>query len=371
MLQNLHTVIILLEKIREVCFKTNKSIFVFLSVWFAINCKPSEILKPMNNGKSPLVIGFGDWSSERDCKSCHLSISKNHQKSAHAYSWKDPIFREAFKKEPKQWCMNCHAPLHNFDTDFDYSKLLKSQITNELWTEGVNCAVCHVRGNEIFGKRNRNDIKDHRVLEDKSFFDNSLCQNCHQFNFPKKHYPEIEYTNVVMQGTDTESHDKFSYFSNSDHCINCHLKKDHKLNGTVFDSDWPENWNVKIETISKGKENIVNLAMEYPKMGHKFPTGDLFRSLVFRIFDKKQSVIVEYRFEKKMRLIDLYEIQDTRLSPYLNRKFTKSFKIKEMPFTCELVYHLQFPIEHELIDQLKGVALERKIYRSSCRINSK
>ncbi|ABZ93126.1 Hypothetical protein LBF_0590 [Leptospira biflexa serovar Patoc strain 'Patoc 1 (Ames)'] len=340
--------------------------FVFLLICNSFSCSESKILNPMSNGKFPLDISSNHWNSTKDCERCHKSISQSHQKSAHANAWKDPIFQIAFQKEPRQWCMNCHAPLHTFGPKFEFSKLIQSQPNKETWAEGVNCAVCHVRDNEIYGKHNRDDIKDHRVIRDEVFSNNSLCNNCHLFHFPQKHFPEVEYTNVIMQGTGSESDRLISKVTKTELCVNCHLKNNHKLNGTVFDLDWMDNWKVDVATTAKDKEHLVQLTLKFPKMGHKFPTGDLFRSLVFRIFDKNQNVISEYRFERKMRLVDLYEIRDTRLSPNSDTKFTKSFLVKEIPDQCELVYHLQLPIEHELIGHLSEFGLKRKIFRDNC-----
>lgn len=320
----------------------------------------------MSNGKYSLDIGSNLWNSSKDCERCHKSIYKNHQKSAHANSWKDPIFLEAFQKEPKQWCMNCHAPLHAFESNFNFKTVFFYQSSNELWTEGVNCAVCHVRGNVIFGKQTRNDIKDHKVLSDKSFSDNTLCQNCHQFNFPKFHSPEIEYTNVLMQETSSEAETFFSYIYGSNLCVNCHLKSEHRLNGTVFDLDWIDNWKVSVSTHEIGNGYGVNLSLKYPKMGHKFPTGDLFRSLIFRVYDQNQKMIMEERFEKKIRILDLYEVRDTRLSPFVKTEISKTFFVKQYPFDCELVYHLQYPIEHELKNKFQYNEIHRSIFRGKC-----
>ncbi|WP_210410698.1 multiheme c-type cytochrome [Leptospira yanagawae] len=322
----------------------------------------------MSNGKSPLDIGSNQWNSSKDCERCHQSIYQNHQKSAHANSWKDPIFLVAFQKEPRQWCLNCHAPLHTFAANDDFKTLSYVQSVDGIWTEGVNCAVCHVRGNKIFGKQTRNDLEDHKVFEDTSLSDNTLCQNCHQFNFPDTHHPKIEYTNVIMQGTGLEKETMLPNLTGSNLCVNCHLKLDHQLNGTVFDFDWMDDWKVSVSTEGIGKESIVNLILKYPKMGHKFPTGDLFRSLVFRVYDRNQNILVEDRFEKRMRILDLYEVRDTRLSPYANTEISKSYWIKQDPFVCELVYHLQFPIEHELKNKLQYNQLHRPIFRDKCSV---
>lgn len=311
-------------------------------------------------------IGIGNWNSEKDCKDCHKTINQNHKNSAHANSWRDPIFQIAFQKEPRQWCMNCHAPLHKYPKNSDFIEISKSYDNTSIWTEGVNCSVCHVRNNEIFGKRNRNDIKEHRVIKDEVFSKNTLCNNCHQFNFPKYHIPSLVYTDVIMQGTGLESKEQFSFFEKSELCVSCHLKNNHHLNGTVFDTGWVYDWNVKVKTIADGNNFIVKLSMEYPKMGHMFPTGDLFRSLVFRIYDRNRISIFEYRFEKKMRLIDLHQVRDTRLEPFTNSNFTQSFAVKQKPIECELVYHLQFPIENELKGHLGESALKRQIFRDKC-----
>ncbi|TGL55910.1 cytochrome c554 and C-prime [Leptospira kemamanensis] len=349
-------------------FRLQVYVFVFLLICNVFNCNESKILKPMTNGKSPLVIGEGDWNSTKDCERCHQTITQNHQKSAHANSWTDPIFVKAFQKEPKQWCMNCHAPLHSFASNVDFKSIAQYQSKNDLWMEGVNCAVCHVRENIIYGKQTRTDIKDHIVIEDQSFKNNSLCQNCHSFPFPKQHFPKIEYTDVIMQGTGTEAQGLISDISKSNLCVNCHLKTNHQLNGTVFDSNWMEDWKVSVESIQKEKTYFVNLKMKFPKMGHKFPTGDLFRSLVFRIYDRSQRLLFEYRFEKKMRLKDLVEVRDTRLSPDSTTEFEDTFSIIEPPYECELVYHLQFSIENELKDHFSNAELLRPIFRDKCTI---
>ncbi len=328
----------------------------------------SAILSPLSNGKYELKVGK-ELLSSKDCVNCHKKIHNNWESSQHARSYTNILFQHGLGREPRVWCLNCHAPLHNVDQNL--IDLSPNTYVDDLAKEGVNCAVCHVREGKIYGKRENTYLKEHKVFEDKKLMSKELCTNCHNFNFPKTHSPVTSYNDNPMQSTGAEFNFSYIHLSGRS-CQSCHLAKDHVLGGSNNREFLKSNLKFKISEVNTSKNYSIKFRVSFDKIGHNFPTGDLFRALSLQTFDAKKKLIGEYVFHKKVRVIDAFVQQDTtiKLKPFaksLEQEVILESEVK--PEICKISYHYQKPIE----DQLRGKLLEKEfifeLYNGACRYN--
>lgn len=298
------------------------------------------------------------WESSEKCKNCHKKEFEEWSLSIHKKSYSNFFFKEALKEEPRIWCVNCHAPFHELN---EISNLKE----DKNLSEGIGCPVCHVKNGEIFGTKERLDLKEHKVFEDKSFGNGNLCKNCHEFNFTDSHEPNIKYSNFPMQTTFSEFKE-FQSIHKKDSCNSCHLKNSsHSFSGPNDKEFLKKNVLVKFNTIKQNQNYILKLKITILKIGHAFPSGDLFRSVNVLIFNNEKKILEEYKIRKLIRMIDKELILDTRLYPNKKAGIEKelSFNFKEKPFFCELSYHYQDRIEEKF---KQNNSLKTILYEGSC-----
>lgn len=213
--------------------------------------------------------------SSEYCKNCHLSSHNHWKDSSHAKSWKNPLFQRSYSLEPSPWCINCHAPLY-----IQKEEIYEMKNTNfgnsYLADEGINCAVCHVRGGKIYGHR-MNINPSHEVVMAKNLSSPEYCAGCHEFHFPITKNGKFIFSEEIMQGTYSEWKDS----GQKKTCIQCHWK-DHELNGPHT----PEFLKKMISDIQVEFIDSSLLRISFSilrKRAHNFPSGDLFRSLVLEV----------------------------------------------------------------------------------------
>lgn len=198
----------------------------------------------------------------------------------HSQAWTSPIFQRAYAFERHDWCVHCHAPLRQ-DTSAE-----------QPWAdEGVNCATCHVRDGQILGLRaiSATGPDVHDVVETPYLATSEFCAECHQFNFPESFEDTITYSHQPMQDT-------FGEWKKSglDRCHECHYSG-HQLLGP-HDATWMREQFSDFE-FALSEDELLHVGFTVAPRGHRTPTGDLFRSMVFRLSaDEAQSEIV---YEKR------------------------------------------------------------------------
>jgi len=197
--------------------------------------KGEEANRLFSGGLLPVTTGWEDEQSKLSstyCKKCHEQVHTEWAAGMHARAWVDPVFVEAIKIEPRQWCVHCHAPL---ETQLQEYRVLRSHAQSNassgLLAEGINCAGCHVRQGNILATRDTGRAT-HPVRVTEHLKKAEFCAECHQFNFPifQKEIPH--YTKEVMQGTFQEWRDG-GYERN---CQTCHYEG-HRLIGP-HDHEW-------------------------------------------------------------------------------------------------------------------------------------
>ncbi len=189
---------------------------------FAVACTPrrEEPVVHTTSAEAPL------------CGGCHEDAAGSWRQSMHHASFTNEDFQAAFHDEPLAFCANCHAP-HGKE-------------------RGVDCASCHRPGTEHTTRA-----------------DDSVCKGCHEFSTPKR--PALLQSTFSEHGSDTG-------------CIDCHMKRDgahrdHRF--TVSRDPGFLGRAIALSDLERTRDGVtVSIAKQ--GVGHRFPTGDVFRALFVR-----------------------------------------------------------------------------------------
>lgn len=240
---------------------------------------------PYDNGFT--TINHRDKNLLQDspsCQKCHKVIYNNWYKSQHKASFTNPFFKEGYANEPMEWCLNCHAPF------------LTNTGQRVLPEEGISCLVCHVRNKKILvsvmpAKKEGKYVHDYKVAPEMSTA--NFCANCHQFPFPASDIePDtnpIHYSNVAMQNTFQEW--QKSSFSQKSNCQTCHLMSRTDKSHTFPGGHDLKRISAAIELYAKRvNKDTVLIQVISLGIGHRFPTGDLFRTLRIKFYSSNSLI---------------------------------------------------------------------------------
>ena len=203
------------------------------------------------------------------CTGCHGEIADEWRASFHAQAQRDEAYQRAFALEPLPFCQGCHAP----EAD---AKLPVPEAAAEL---GVGCVTCHVVGDHLLASSTGSSTPAHAVTRSAEFAATSACALCHQFAFPDR-APNGQL--ALMQAT-LQEHEQ----SNSADvpCASCHMPRvgsgpsQHRSHAFLggHDRDFVKGaLRVRAE---RPAANRVAFVLQTDRVGHAFPTGDLFRRL--------------------------------------------------------------------------------------------
>jgi hypothetical protein len=160
--------------------------------------------------------------------------------SMHHASFTSQDFQAAYREEPLAFCAGCHAP---------HGALV-----------GVGCASCHPGATEH--ERSGGRARIARAGDE-------VCTGCHEFTSPT--------SRTFLQSTVSE-HEASDARAAS--CIDCHMKNgDHRF---AVSRD-PAFLGRAIALVDvRRSDDAVTVALAKRGVGHRFPTGDVFRSLYVR-----------------------------------------------------------------------------------------
>lgn len=235
----------------------------------------------------------------RACEDCHRDIAAEWRGSLHHRSWDDPVFLTAYAIEPVAFCRGCHVP------EADPRNETPPEPARRL---GIGCVTCHVRDGEIVGVRAVSASETagtapaavsasgwqgaapaavgppegrHAVVGDALFATEAACARCHEFPFP-------EPQEALMQGT-IEEH--ASSRNAGAPCRDCHMplvpgegQSPHRSHDFRVIGNTPLLRSALTARAARSAEEpdavVVTLAAD--RIGHAFPTGDMFRRLEVR-----------------------------------------------------------------------------------------
>jgi hypothetical protein len=205
------------------------------------------------------------------CGGCHGAALDAWRASAHADAWTSPLFRAGLKVEPKAFCVGCHAP-----------EAARAE-------EGIGCVTCHEARNEArheaqgdgrgagradAGAGHAVALRTRDELRDPAF-----CRDCHEFTTPAFEGGRMRATDLPMQSTFSEW---LAYRSagGAETCQSCHMPGGrHAMAGT---RDVELLRRALAVTVTSGSAGTT-LTLASTGVGHRFPTGDLFRHLTVEV----------------------------------------------------------------------------------------
>jgi len=188
----------------------------------------------------------------------------------HRQAWTDPVFQKAYAVEPVAFCRGCHAP----EAD---PNALPTEVERDV---GVACTTCHVDGGHVVGARaSMRGEQAHAMRAEPRMATRAACASCHQFDFPGT-------KGAPMQ--DTLRENARSSYADVE-CQSCHMpvvvgadgraRRSHSFSVIGNDALLRSAVSVQAELVGA---RALELRLEGARIGHAFPTGDMFRRLELR-----------------------------------------------------------------------------------------
>jgi hypothetical protein len=244
-----------------------------------------------------LVAGVPARAAE-SCSGCHGAALADWQGSAHADAWRSPLFRAGLEVEPKRFCVGCHAP-----------EAARAD-------EGIGCASCHAaRGNARApaGGGHAVALRTRDELRDPAF-----CRDCHEFATPAFEGGRMRTTALPMQSTFTEWR-AYRDAGGAETCQSCHMPGGRHVMAGTRDVELLRR--ALVVTVA-GDPTGATLTLASAGVGHRFPTGDLFRHLTVEVRDGEAWRVVarvgrafETRLDAATLLAEKVETANTSLVP--------------------------------------------------------
>lgn len=241
---------------------------------------------PVEVGPPPAPMGRDEAD---DCARCHADIAAEWRASSHARSWSDPIFQASYAREPDPFCRHCHAPRMRAGDPTPDARARR---------EGVSCAVCHVRAGQVLNpRRTPGDAAPrspaHAFTLAPLLGESAFCGGCHQFDFPTGRGVRgaARPSGEPMQDTLGEW-SRGASARRGETCAACHMPLRRSASGAEYRSHdfsvmrdparLAAALRVQVTARAAGGETAVTLRLEGDRIGHAFPTGDLFREAEVR-----------------------------------------------------------------------------------------
>lgn len=207
----------------------------------------------------------GRIAGNADCVRCHPKQAAEWQSSQHRSAHTDPDYQQVVVHERGAFCQTCHAP----------EASPESTPSPDAGALGVACVTCHVpEGDHVLAAPGSSRTEAHAIVRTTAFAGVDACAGCHQFAFPQN--PDVD-----MQATVTE-HARSAFADTP--CADCHMPwtgegtARHRDHSFVASRD-QHMLRSAVEVEAERDGDGVTLRLSPGRIGHAFPTGDLFRRL--------------------------------------------------------------------------------------------
>ena len=231
-------------------------------------------LRPLQDGGGLALSMIGsrvipqtmEGLSAQVCGRCHLDKLSHWSESRHAAAVGPGLLGQyhGFSKESRTRCDGCHAPLASQAND------------GALHSEGVTCAVCHVRHGRKHGPP-RLDFKETEswVRGKSSFLRSDFCLSCHNL-------PLSEAVNGRPLLDTWREWASSQYLPQGVQCQSCHIKNgEHRFAGAHHLEMVQEAIRVELSPLLEAGGVLTwRIAISNIGAGHHFPTTATPRALV-------------------------------------------------------------------------------------------
>lgn len=238
---------------------------------------------PLPFGVGPIPAGLPNTSAQ-GCAACHFDSHTSWTQSGHANGWRGATFRSAVRAAANPACNDCHLPLIEQRPLLyglqDGVVELSSHTPNPafdatLRTEGVTCAVCHVREGKVISANlpSERGPAPHETVYSEELRSSEACATCHQLQWPGANQPFY----------DTYGEWKASAWSTAGvSCQDCHGGAQAGAVGFEHSGSAGHAVSVLIGLpqleLVRGEERPLplTLTLQNTGAGHAFPTGSPF-----------------------------------------------------------------------------------------------
>ncbi|MEM6995538.1 MAG: multiheme c-type cytochrome [Myxococcota bacterium] len=204
--------------------------------------------------------------SDTACIGCHADEALQWFQSPHRTAFSETPFLVANEIEPAPFCRRCHAP---------HADPKVAEITPNARL-GVSCTDCHLRDEAVvtWNEEPRANRKPspHAVQRRPRAESSATCAPCHEFAFPDA---ALRDEPLFMQRTMSEHAE--SRFADTT-CVECHMGDtpgpSHEFIASRSAAMIAEG--VRVDA-KRSDATSVTITLRAGRIGHAFPTGDLFR----------------------------------------------------------------------------------------------
>jgi hypothetical protein len=213
---------------------------------------------------APLVIRAGSLSLEAgSCKDCHEAEFETWARSRHASATTNPLFRQGHRVEPRRRCVMCPAPRREQQPFVRSGRVMSGSLAEE----GINCAVCHIRDGAILTSSTitAEAREAHPMKRDPLLATSEFCGACHQFRFATPDQKSLIETHAQL------TYAEWRAWGGKTSCQTCHMA-DHSFPAGAHDDD-------ALLGALDIKLAPNTLTLRTKNVGHRFPTGDVYRHL--------------------------------------------------------------------------------------------
>lgn len=229
---------------------------------------------PPAGGPGPLAAPGTDLRT-LDCAGCHAGHDAQWRASGHARAWSGPVFQAEYARNPAPSCRGCHAPA-----------------TAAAPGRGIDCATCHVHNNEILATRVTPPGElAHPLRAAPGLAGVDACANCHQFAFVDDgvHDPRESLQDTVNEWQRSRFGPRAPAAQT---CQRCHMpytqsadlpRTNHGLRGPGDAALLAGAVTVTGRARRMGDDIAVEVELRGARIGHAFPTGDVFREAALEV----------------------------------------------------------------------------------------
>lgn len=261
----------------------------------------------------------------RSCASCHSAIATEWEQSLHRRAFSNSYFARALRQENTPFCRKCHAP------DADSAQLPPASAAHD----GVSCVSCHLTSHGITGADGiaavataDGSAPGHSHAGDARWRTPDVCVACHQFDFPAQIGSTAGGVSLAAM-QDTHAEHAASKYADVP-CQTCHMPRvedaagnshaDHRfavMNDSAFLAQA-----ARVELVERTAERVL-VSLTPGRIGHAFPTGDLFRRAELRLNVNSSNAQEQSRASYVLQRVYGYDpttrsrrvLSDTRLGP--------------------------------------------------------
>ena len=228
--------------------------------------------------------------SAASCARCHGRTHDDWAASQHATAYTDPRFQSSWRAWPEGWCLMCHLPLAEAQAEITPTgtpAVLGVQVGSvrppgPLASEGVSCAVCHVRDGQILSAEPPGWMARlaHPIRAEPALAQPDFCGSCHDFPF-QNHTPRQPFTFGAEPLQDTLDEWAGSQAAaEGQTCQTCHLPAGRHTFAGGHDLDLVRRaLRVSVVPTDAG----ADVTLRASGVGHRLPTGDPCRRLELQL----------------------------------------------------------------------------------------